>query len=202
MKIKAIGIAALLLVAPLSLSASIGVKAGLNFANVTNASSINASSYTGYMAGVFLGPSSGGLLGFRTELLFSRQGYDFSSNASTGSVKLDYLLLPMLLVVNLANIAQVHAGPQLAYLLKVNVDGAAPLDPKPGSLLDLYHRLDYGLALGGEVFPFMGFLVGARINLSFGNLYKNLASAGGPPSYFPSINAKNNVVSLYAGYRF
>lgn len=199
MKIKAAGIVAILLLVPLSLPASIGVKAGLNFANVTNASSINASSHTGYVAGVFLGSSSGGLLGFRTELLYSRQGYDFSSNTATGSVKLDYLLLPVLLVVNLANIVQVQAGGQLAYLLHANVDGAGTDDPAADKLIDIYHRLDYGLAGGVEISPFMGFLFGARINLSFGNLYKNLSN---PPTFFPSINAKNNVFSLYAGYRF
>ena len=32
----------------------IGLKAGLNFANVTSASSINSSSQSGFMAGVFL----------------------------------------------------------------------------------------------------------------------------------------------------
>jgi len=199
MKIKAASIVALLLLIPLSLPASIGVKAGLNFANVTNASSINASSQTGFMAGVFMGPPSGRLLGFQSELVFSRQGYDFETNQTTGSVTLDYLLLPQLLTLNFANIVRVQAGFQLSYLLKAKVEGATTDDPATDKILDLFNRLDYGLAGGVEVSPFMGFLAGARLNLSFGNLYKNLSN---PPTFFPSINAKNNVFSLYAGYRF
>ena len=151
------------------------------------------------MAGIFMGPPSGSLLGFQSELIFSRQGYDFETNQSTGSVKLDYLLLPQLLTLNFANIVRAQAGFQLAYLLRAKVEGAATGDPATDKLLDLFNRLDYGLAGGVEVSPFMGFLVGARLNLSFGNLYKNLSD---PPTFFPSINAKNNVFSLYAGYRF
>ncbi len=199
MKIKAVVIAALLLLAPLSAGASIGVKAGFNFANVTNASSINASSQTGFMAGVFMGPPSGVLLGFQSELVFSRQGYDFKTNQTTGSVKLDYLLLPQLLTLNFANIVRAQAGFQLSYLLKAKVEGAATGDPETDKLLDLFNRLDYGLAGGVEVSPFMGFLVGARINISFGKLYKEVAE---PPSFFPSVNAKNNVFQIYGGYRF
>jgi hypothetical protein len=202
MKIKVLVIAAILLAAPLSSQASIGVKAGFNFANVTKASSINASTYTGAMVGVFLGPSRQSVIGLRTELVYSRQGYDFETNMTTGSVKLDYLILPVMLAVNLADIVQIHGGLQLAYLLGVTVKGATVFDPEPDSLNDLYHRLDYGLALGGEVSPFMGFLVGARVNFSFGKLYKDMAYAGGPPSFFPGIDSKNNVVQVYAGYRF
>lgn len=202
MKIKAALVAAVILLAPLSSAASIGVKAGLNFANVTKASSVNGSSLTGFMAGVFLGPSSGSLIGFRTELVYSRQGYDFETNMTTGSVKLDYLIWPVMLAVNLANIVQVHGGLQLAYLLGATVDGATAYDPKPGSLIDIYNRVDYGLALGAEASPFMGLLFGARVNFSFGKLYKDMAFTGGPPSFFPSIDSKNNVVQLYLGYRF
>ena len=45
----------LLVICPGYLFAQIGIKAGLNFANVTGASSINSSSRSGFQAGVFLG---------------------------------------------------------------------------------------------------------------------------------------------------
>ncbi len=203
MKIKAIGIVALLLLAPLSSPASIGLKAGLNFANVTSASSINAGSRSGFVVGVFLGTPSMGLFGFRTELLFSRQGYDFGSNTTTGSVKLDYLLMPSLMVINFGGIVQIQAGGQIAYLLKGSVEGASTGDPATDKILNLFNRFDYGLAGGVEITPFKGFLIGARINLSLANLYKDPSTfTGGTPSYFPSVNAKNNVVQLYTGYQF
>jgi hypothetical protein len=206
MKIKSAVIAALLalmLIAPLSLRAGLGLKAGLNFANVTSASSINAGSRAGYVVGVFFGSPSMGLIGFRTELLLSRQGYDFKSGAATGSVKLDYFLMPSLMVINLGNIAQIQAGGQIAYLLSGSVAGAATGDPTTDKLLNFYNRFDYGLAGGVEVTPYKGFLIGARINISLGNLYKDPSTfVGGTPSFFPSINAKNNVFNFYAGYQF
>ena len=203
MKIKFVVIAALLLIAPLSLRANIGLKAGLNFANVTGTSSINAGSRSGYVVGVFLGSPPTGLIGFRSELLLSRQGYDFGSDTTTGSVKLDYILMPSLMVINLGKIAQIQAGGQIAYLLKGHVDGAATGDPATDKFLNMFNRFDYGLAGGVEVTPYKGFLIGARINVSFAKLYKDPSSfTGGIPSYFPSVNAKNNVVSLYAGYQF
>src|SRR5579871_601590 len=74
-------------------SIGIGIKFGLNFANVTNASSINSKSQTGFNAGIFISPSSKSILSSRTELTFSRQGYDYSTDSSSGSVKLDYITL-------------------------------------------------------------------------------------------------------------
>src|ERR1700730_4727935 len=60
-------------------SIGIGLKAGINFAKVTNASSINASNRSGFNAGVFYSPggNSKQVLGYRSELLYSRQGYDY-----------------------------------------------------------------------------------------------------------------------------
>lgn len=55
---------------PFSVIAQFGVKAGLNFANVTKASSINNSSRTGFHAAIFLAPASRGIISSRTELIF------------------------------------------------------------------------------------------------------------------------------------
>ena len=203
MKIRIVGIVVLLAVFCLPSHASIGVKGGLNYANVTSASSINGSSRSGYMAGIFFGTPPRGLLGFRTEFLLSRQGYNFGSNTTTGAVNLDYLLMPELLVINLGKFAQIQAGGQIAYLLHGNVSGASTGDPAADKVLDLFNRFNYGLAGGVEISPIKWFLIGARLNISLGNLYKDPSSfAGGTPSYFPSINAKNNVVQMYAGFQF
>jgi hypothetical protein len=63
-----------------------------------------------------------------------------------------------------------------------------------------------------EIHPFMGICVGARYNISLTNLYKSdfssMSTGTGtttPPSFIPStsnLNLKNNVIQLYAGYRF
>src|SRR5436305_1565529 len=71
-------------------SIRLGIRGGLNFANVTNASSINSKSQTGYHIGLFLAPPSKSVLASRSEITFSRQGYNNKTSTNTGSVELDY----------------------------------------------------------------------------------------------------------------
>ena len=94
---------------------NIGVKAGVNFTNVTNASSINAGSRTGYMIGGYIAPKAKKLLGFRSEIILSRQGYDYKTSSNTGNVNLDYLLLPQLITLNFSKLIQLHVGGQAAF---------------------------------------------------------------------------------------
>ncbi|HEY8513497.1 MAG TPA: porin family protein [Cyclobacteriaceae bacterium] len=181
-----------------------GIKGGLNFANVTNAESINSSSHTGFMAGVFLAPPSSGVFGFRSELMFSRQGFDFESNTNTGSVTLDYILFPQLSTINIGKVASILIGFQMAYLLTAKEKGDDGSGQNAvGDIIDYYNRFDYGAAGGIEIFPFKGLLVGARMNISFGKLMKTPdTSSGSPTSMIPDVDLKNNVVQVYLGYRF
>lgn len=189
-------------------SIGIGLRAGLNFANVTNASSINGKSQTGFHAGVFLAPSSKSVMGSRTELTFSRQGYNYSSSTSTGSVKLDYLILAQMMAINITKYVQLQLGGQTAILLNAKADSVkrqSTGNATVNKIMDFYNRFDYGLGGGVEIHPFMGIVLGGRYTMSLANLYKSSASSTGPtPSFIPSgnLNFKNNVVQLYAGYRF
>ena len=186
-----------------------GVKAGLNFANVTNVSSINGSSETGFHAGVFFGSFNKGVLGSRTELMYSQQGYGYSSDSAKGTVRLDYIMLAQFLAINITRYAQLQIGFQTGYLITANVKSSLSTgNQSVDKLLDLYNRFDYGIAGGLEFHPFEGLLVGARYTYSFNNLYKDFSDSytnpGGNPSYVPSynVNLKNNVVQLFVGYRF
>ncbi len=196
----------LVLISPYCIDAQIGIKAGLNFANVTNASSIGSKSRSGFMVGVFLAPASKGILSYKTELIFSQQGYDYKTNTATGSVNLDYIIMPHLININITRFFQLQLGGQTAYLLNAKTDSAKSTSPtNPYSkLIDYYNRFDYGAAAGFEIHPVLGLLIGARYNISFGDLYKNVSdpSQGASPSFIPKVNAKNNVVQLFAGWRF
>lgn len=173
---------------------SIGVKAGLNFANVTNSSDVKADSRTGYLIGGFISPKPKKLLGFRSEIILSRQGYDYKTSTNTGNVNLDYLLLPQLITLNFTKLVQVHVGGQAAFLLNANVDSTGS---GSGSLFDYFNRFDYGVVAGAEIRPFMGFFIGGRINISL----NDVSVGGSRPNFIPAVNAKNNVVQLYAGWR-
>ena len=199
---------------PLFSMAQFGIKAGVNFASVTNASDINASNESGFLVGVFLAPPSKGIMGFRTELIYSKQGYNYKTATNTGTVNLDYILLPQLMQINITKFVSIQAGFQMAFLINAKADstptntgGAGnPYGAAYSSMMDYYNKFDYGVAAGIEVHPFKGLLVGARYNLSLGNLYKDPSSyetsGGQPPSFIPQVDAKNNVVQLFVGWIF
>jgi len=188
----------------------IGIKAGINLANITNASEINASHQSGFMGGLFLAPHTQGIFGYRTEILFSRQGYSYESNTNTGNVNLDYILLPQLTEIHISKYFSLQFGVQLAFLINAKADsttssGSSSSNPY-GKIMDYYNKFDYGFAGGFEVHPFKGLLVGARYNISLGDLYKDpssyMTSGGAPPSFIPSVDVKNNVLQIFAGWIF
>ncbi len=176
---------------------SFGVKGGLNFVNVTNAAGINAGSRSGYMFGGYISQKSKNLLGFRSEIMLSRQGYNYKSNSNTSTVNLDYLLMPQLLVLNFTRKFQVQAGGQIAFLMNAKVDSTG--SGGRGSLFDYFNRFDYGLAGGIEIFPVSGLFLGGRINISLQNLNKGTSPG---PSFLPKDFIKNNVAQFYAGWKF
>lgn len=191
-----------LLVSPLSLMAQFGIKGGLNFANVTKASSINNSSKTGFHAGILFGSGSERVFGFRTELLYSKQGYDYKSSTNTGNVDLDYIMSTNLTCINITKYFTLQFGAQMAYLLNAKVDSNATStgNAQADKIMNLYNRFDYGFAGGIEIHPVSGLLIGARMNISLNSLYKD-AQNGQMPS-FSNIDLKNNVVQIFAGWRF
>lgn len=175
---------------------TLGVKAGLNFANITHASEVNGNSRTGYMIGGFIAPRQKKLFGFRSELVLSRQGYDFKTNTNTGNVNLDYLLLPQLVTINFTRFVQVQVGGQAAILLNAKGDSSGT---NTGSLLNYFSRFDYGLVGGLEITPMKHAFFGARMNISMNSVSTGNQSS---PWYVPSVDAKNNLVQIYGGWKF
>ena len=197
-------------------SIGLGIKAGFNFANVTKASSINANNRAGYHVGLLLAPPSHGILGSRTELIYSRHGYNYSNDTANGNVDLDYIMLAQLMAIHITKYFDIQLGGQTGYLLHAKVDSSRQLSTGNASadqLLSLYNRFDAGFGAGVEIHPVAGLLVGARYNISLTNLYKQAYTSYGqgtgsgagtvmPPSFVPKVDLKNNIVQLYLGYRF
>ncbi len=198
-------------------SVGFGVMAGFNFSNVTNASEINASRRTGYLFGLFLAPPSKSVLGSRTELVYSRHGYNYGHDSSAasgttpGSVDLDYIMLTQYMAINITKFLQLQIGAQTSYMLSAKVDSGGQQgygNAAATSALSYYNRFDYGFGGGAEIRPIAGLVIGARYSISLNNLYKPPTSypSGAPPSFVPDLNStinfKNNLVQLYAGYRF
>ena len=195
-------ILAIILLSPCCLFAQIGIKAGLNYAKISKASDINSGSKTGFHVGLFMAPPSKKILSYRSEILFSRQGYNYKKGTSSGDVKLNYIQMGQLMSINATKYLSLLLGAQAAYLISAQVDSSnsgGSANPY-GQLMDLYNRKDYGYAVGFEVHPVAGLIIGARYNVSLGKIYESVQT-GQRPS-FTSEDAKNNVIQLSVGWRF
>ena len=192
----------IVLFCPVILTAQIGIKAGINFAKVSGTTDINSSRQSGFHAGIFLAPPSKKIISSKTEFLFSRQGYNYKTNSSTGNIKLDYFTQAQFMCINITKFVQLQFGAQTAILLSAVADtsnNSGTANPY-GKIMDLYNRFDYGYALGAEIHPVAGLTIGARYNVSLAKIYKNIQSLQKPS--FTSEDAKNNVVQLSVGWRF
>jgi hypothetical protein len=178
-----------------------GIKAGYNYVNVSGPGSINTDSRSGFMIGSFFGPKTKKIVGFRSEFILSRQGYDYKTATNTGNVNLDYLLLPQLLTLNFTKKLEIHAGGQMAFLLNAGVDSTGSSNNN-SSLLSYFNRIDYGLVGGIQLSPFLGFFIGARINVSMKSITREQPVGSTTPSFIPKVDLRNNVVQVYAGWRF
>lgn len=193
----------LMLICPCRMFAQFGIKAGLNFAQVSKASDINASSKSGFHVGLFLAPPAKKIISSRTEILFSRQGYDYKSSTKTGEVNLDYIQMGQLMSINITKFLSLMFGAQTAYLISAQVDssgGSSTGNAQADKMMDLYNRIDYGYALGAEIHPVAGLIIGARYNVSLAKLYQDVQSFQRPS--FTSEDAKNNVIQISVGWRF
>ena len=191
-----------ILFSPFFVQAQIGIKAGLNFAKVSGTADINSSRQSGFHAGIFLAPATKKIISSHTEFLFSHQGYNYKTSTNTGNVNLDYFTQAQFMCINITKFVQLQFGAQTAILLSAQVDSSkntGTANPY-GKIMDLYNRFDYGYALGIEIHPVAGLIIGASYNVSLAKLYKDIQSLQKPS--FTSADAKNNVVQLSVGWRF
>ena len=179
----------------------LGIKAGYNWSYLTgNAQGFKKDNNSGFMIGAFYAPVSKGF-GFRTEIIFSRQGYTFDDGGKNTDIQNDYIYLPQLTTYTIGKVLQLQAGAQIGYLLKARTSTGV----KDSTITGIMNRFDYGFVGGAEIYPFRGLLVGARYNLGLGKLYKQSYQS---PSPFPlpfnpeTTDFKNGLVQLFIGYRF
>ena len=171
----------------------VGVKAGFNFATVTQGSlnknpDARPSVYIGFNYEL---PIVENVFSIQPEIIYSRQGFEkrFTSldDQRKSVYQLDYLTLPILARYYVVRGFSLEAGPQFSYLIanQSDRDGA---DPEVLNLGDA-KKLDIGFA-GGLTFQFeSGFFVNGRYLRSFSEIADGLG-------------AKNTVFQFGAGYKF
>ncbi len=186
-----------------SSSLKFGVKGGANFSNLYSDNVEDNNVLTGFNVGVFAKLPITELLAIQPELLYTTKGSELKYNNAfvngTSTFRLNYLELPILLVINLTNNFNIHAGPYVAYL----VGGKATNDSQ-GTLFDIeknlknedYNKFDTGLSIGvGFDAEKVGF--GVRYNYGLQKVGKERSFLG---TNYTFPDGKNSVINLYVSY--
>lgn len=180
-----------------------GIKGGVNFSNLYTDNVEDNNVLTGFNAGLFARLPITQTFAIQPELLYTTKGAELEYNNAfvngTSTFKLNYLELPVLLVINLSENFSIHGGPYLAYL----IDGQATNNSQ-GTLFDVennldnddYNKFDSGVSFGiGYDTDKIGF--GVRYNYGLQKVGKE-RNFNGTNYTFP--NGKNSAINLYLSY--
>jgi hypothetical protein len=173
-----------------------GIRAGANFANLTN---INASRRIGFMAGVY-----GDFLisdrnfYFQPELFYTQKGVkkDVQGPMVRGKdkIQLDYIEIPLLIKYNFTTegsvIPAIYVGPYVGFNVKSDVKVSSNGVKTSFDTGDNTKSTDFGIVVGGSV-GFGHINVGIRYGFGLVNVVKDESS-----------DNKNSVLSLVAGFGF
>jgi len=161
---------------------AIGLKGGLNFANL-DVSDLEGTynNRTGYHLGAFTLFKFGNI-GIQPEIVFSEQGSKVKSPSGSFESNFSYFNVPVILKLYTVAGINLQAGPQFGFLTTAEVDGNDYKDELKNS--------DFGLALGaGWDLPF-GLTIDARYNLGL----KNVSDES-------TYDIKNQVWQVSLGYK-
>ena len=159
----------------LSQELKLGIKAGANFATITNVT--DASTKTGFHAGAFAGLKFGDKIGLQADILYSQQGAEFSGQ----DFDLTYVNVPVVLKYYLFQGLNIQAGPQFGFVVDDNIKEIF------SSISEAENSDVSGIVGVGSDLPF-GLVVDGRYNFGFTDVVKG--------------SGKNSVFLLSLGYSF
>ena len=143
-----------------------GVKGGLNYTNLAGVDSQDDNARVGFNAGVFVRNMPEAPVGLQVELLYSTKGNHTTYHTFFGLVdqevdfNLNYLELPVMASIRLADVVDIQLGGYAAYLLSAKVKTSGDLGSGSDEVdKDNFKSLDAGI-VGG-----IGFNVGENLQV-------------------------------------
>ncbi|MFH6995562.1 porin family protein [Flavobacterium sp. FlaQc-48] len=187
----------------------VGVKAGLNLANLTfDQSGLGSSGKTGFTTGVMIEIPMAKNFSLQPELLYSQQGsktsfydQDVTNSNYKSTIELNYLNIPLMLKYYIVKGFSVQAGPQIGILLKANnkyEDNFLGYENH-----ETFNLKDYSTGIDTSVNFGLGyqfkdkFYTDVRYNVSYSNVFKD-----GDANHFIDGDMKNRVFQVTIGYFF
>lgn len=180
-------------------TASYGFKGGLNFSNLYTDNVDDNNVLTGFNAGLYAKfPISKGIA-IQPEISYTTKGAELVyNNAFVNGVakfNVNYIEVPVLLVMNITDNFNLHVGPYAAYMVSGKTSNDSNLISTQRELdTNDFNKFDAGLAGGlGIDLDVVNF--GVRYNYGLTKIAKQSNTS------FISSDAKNSVLSVYIGLR-
>ena len=182
--------------------ASIGLKAGLNIANLSNSSGYDMGSKLGFNGGllahIHLNPS----LALQPEAVYSGQGAKYTVSGEEHTLSLNYVNIPLQLQYMFNNGFRLQTGPQVGFLASVK-------DKVGSSETDFFtsqdfKTVDFSWSAGLGYLSTSGLGVDGRYNFGISNinnvgsnvLHNNVFQLG----LFYMLNSTQKTASTHRGY--
>ena len=180
-------------IAVMSQGASVGLRAGMNLANVNyEAGSVTyePDMKAGILAGLYVKAMFTDKIGIQPEAYLSLQGFKLDLGTfGTLNQKLTYVNIPILLRYNLIKFVNIHAGPQFGLLMSAK----SKLGDVTTDVKDQLKSSDLNIAFGAGLDLPMGLSGGIRYNLGLSDISND------PSSVVSTV--KNKAFQVYIGYK-
>ena len=179
-------------------TASFGFKGGLNFSNLYTDNVDDNNVLTGFNAGLYAKFPISNNIAIQPEISYTTKGAELVYNNAfvqgTAKFNVNYIEVPVLLVMNITDNFNVHVGPYAAYMVSGKTTNDSNFSSSENELdTNDFNKFDAGLA-GGVGIDLDVVNFGVRYNYGLTKIAKD-------NSDFTSSDAKNSVLSAYIGLR-
>jgi hypothetical protein len=178
----------------------LGVKGGINVANLYTSDTSNSNMIAGFNLGVFAQLPLSDMVTIQPELYVTTKGASITYNSlfvdGTAQFNLTYLELPVVCIVKLSEHINVQFGPYVSYLVDGKVSNMANVQLfnfEQNINVNDYNRIDAGLVAGFGVVVH-SITMGARYNYGLVKVGKEQTFFG---ATYTIPNATNGVINFY-----
>jgi hypothetical protein len=179
-----------------------GFKGGLNFSNLYTDNVDNNNILTGFNAGLYAKFPISKSISIQPEISYTTKGAELTYNNAfangTAKFNVNYIEVPVLLVLNLTNAFNIHVGPYAAYMVSGKATNDSNLFASENNLnTNDFNKFDAGLS-GGLGIDLESVNFGVRYNYGLTTVGKERNYSGTNYTY---PDAKNSVLNVYIGLR-
>jgi hypothetical protein len=178
--------------------ASFGVKGGANWSNLWIKEAHDNNARLGFHFGMFGRVAPSDAIGIQLEALYNQKGATYTRRhgpvEQRTTLDFEYIDLPLMLVIPMGNVLELHGGGYLGYMLHSRISHRGDLGSQDITLrTEDFNRLDYGL-VGGVGLNIGQAQIGGRY------MHGLMDVAGTDGGHVVMQDSKNSVAQVYLAF--